>query len=180
MVQKLAAAEPPLVDYRKRYGAVLTADGERKALQTIRHHRLLESFLHHALGYSWDEVHEEAERLEHAVSELLGERIEQFLDYPLHDPHGDPIPSQTLELATVSAVPLPSMAPEQTLTISRVADEDPALLRTLAELQLGPGVRVTMLRNNPLQIAVAGKSVCLPRDVAQHIYVAEETIQQDA
>src|SRR5690606_1668034 len=98
MLKKLSSQEPPLVQYRPHQGVWLTAEGERLALEMIRQHRLLECFLHEALGYSWDEVHDEAERLEHAVSEALTERIAQWLEHPAFDPHGDPIPTRDLEL----------------------------------------------------------------------------------
>ena len=92
MLQKLAALQPPLVVYQKHQGARLTPEGERAALEVLRHHRLLEAYLVESLGYSWDAVHEEACKLEHVISEVLEERIASVLGNPLRDPHGYPSP----------------------------------------------------------------------------------------
>jgi len=91
MIQRLASEQPPLLRYEKNHGASLTSEGEQIALEVIRHHRLLETFLQEKLGYSWDEVHEEADRLEHVISEQLEERIAHSLGDPHYDPHGDPM-----------------------------------------------------------------------------------------
>ena len=93
MMQRLATADPPLVDYQKHRGVALTEQGKRNALEVIRHHRLLETFLQEKLGYTWDEVHADADRLEHVISEELEERISQTLGDPAYDPHGEPIPT---------------------------------------------------------------------------------------
>lgn len=156
MLQKLARNDPPLLRYRKHQGAVLTEEGERLALQTIRRHRLLERYLHDALGYSWDEVHEEAERLEHAISPRLGRRIAQWLDDPRHDPHGDPIPTSELLLPEVTTVTLDTLQPGQQATVARVSDRDPRLLRYLADLGLMPGSRITLQEPPPFS-----ENVCL-------------------
>src|SRR5260370_4410908 len=95
MLQKLAAQKPPFVKYEKHHGARLTAAGKTRALEIIRHHRLLERFLHEFLDYGWDEVHEEAERLEHFISERLEDRIAAKLGDPETDPHGHPIPERS-------------------------------------------------------------------------------------
>ena len=105
MLQKLAESEPPLLEYRKHRGVQLTKEGEKVALETIRHHRLLELFLHEILGYDWDEVHEEADRLEHFISERFEERIAAALGNPQHDPHGDPIPGADLSLPEAPQTP---------------------------------------------------------------------------
>lgn len=185
MVQKLASMEPPLVRYRKRWGAVLTPAGEQQALQTIRHHRLLETFLHEALGYGWDEVHEEAERLEHAMSEALEARIDRLLDYPAHDPHGDPIPTRELELVAPATIPLTEVGPGQTVTVRRVCDQEPTVLRELAEMQIRPGVRIQVHGGRPFQITVAENKNAFPLhlQIADQIYVsvgAAETGAQKA
>lgn len=156
MLQKLARSNPPLLRYRKHQGAVLTKEGERLALQTIRRHRLLERYLHDALGYSWDEVHEEAERLEHAISARLGRRIAEWLEDPRHDPHGDPIPTSELQLPEVTTVTLDSLQPGQQATVARVSDRDPRLLRYLADLGLMPGSRITVREPPPFS-----DNVCL-------------------
>ena len=96
MLKRLAEASPPHVDYRKHHGVTLTPEGERAALKIIRRHRLLETYLHEMLGFSWDEVHEEACLLEHVISERFESRIDELLGHPTHDPHGDPIPDLNL------------------------------------------------------------------------------------
>ncbi|MBU0512390.1 MAG: metal-dependent transcriptional regulator [Chloroflexi bacterium] len=133
MMRKLAVTDPPLVEYRKHQGVVLTPAGERVALEIIRHHRLLELFLHDTLGYPWDEVHDEAERLEHVISEEFEERIAQVLGNPQYDPHGDPIPNRDLKMPSYAMVCLDELRPGQRATIKRVRDTDPALLRYLGE-----------------------------------------------
>jgi DtxR family Mn-dependent transcriptional regulator len=127
MLQKLAATQPPLVEYRKHRGVVLTPDGEKVALEILRHHRLIEMFLHQALGFSWDEVHAEADRLEHVISEELEERIAVSLGDPPHDPHGDPIPTRDLRLPSPTTLTLAQLRPPQQATIQRVRDANPEL-----------------------------------------------------
>src|SRR5512141_2170830 len=139
MVQKLAAARPPLVDYRKHHGAKLTAAGRRAALEVIRHHRLLETWLVKTLGYSWDEVHVEAEKLEHVISEDFEERIAAALGYPVRDPHGEPIPSSDLVMPAVGSVPLATLEVGQRAVVRRVDAQDREFLRNLEELRLIPG-----------------------------------------
>ena len=142
MIQKLAATDPPLVDYLKHRGVSLTVEGEKIALETIRHHRLLEMFLHQMLGYPWDEVHEEADKLEHVISEQFEERLAVALGNPMHDPHGDPIPGFDLSLPDDTEMRLSELRPSQQATIRRVRDENPALLRYLSSLGVIPGAIV--------------------------------------
>jgi DtxR family Mn-dependent transcriptional regulator len=162
MIQKLAAAEPPLVDYQKHQGVTLTPAGERAALEVLRHHRLLETWLVQSLGYTWDEVHEEACRLEHVISEDFEERMDAALGHPTHDPHGDPIPTAELVIPTDETHPLSSMRPKQQAIILRVTDEDPALLRHLGDLGLIPGARLEITSyssfDNNLTLSVDGRS----------------------
>jgi DtxR family transcriptional regulator, Mn-dependent transcriptional regulator len=145
MVQKLATSQPALVDYRKHHGVRLTAAGRRRALEVIRHHRLLETWLVKTLGYSWDEVHAEAERLEHVISEDFEERVAAALGYPVRDPHGEPIPSSDLIMPADASVPLHSLNAGQKATVRRVDAQDRGLLRHLEELHLVPGARVEVL-----------------------------------
>lgn len=145
MVKRLAAMKPPLVEHRRYRGVVLTAEGEKVALQMIRHHRLLETYLHEKLGYGWEEVHEEAERLEHAISEEFEARIAQVLDHPGRDPHGAPIPSRDLELPSSSAVPLSEVGAGGQARLARVSDRDPDLLRHLRVLGLKPGIKLEVV-----------------------------------
>lgn len=160
MVQKLASSEPPLVDYRKHQGVTLTPEGRRAALEVIRHHRLLETWLVYSLGYTSDEVHEEACRLEHVISEEFEGRIAAALGHPRRDPHGDPIPDADLVMPGDEARPLSSLRPGQQAAVLRVADRDPHFLRYLMDLGLVPGARLAVLDYSPfdnnLTVQVAG------------------------
>ena len=122
MIKKLAATDPPLVEYQRHRGVQLTPDGEKIALEILRHHRLLELYLHQILGFSWDKVHEEADRLEHVISEEFEERIAAVLGDPQHDPHGDPIPTQELSLPPSSSLPLSRLQPGDRAKIQRVRE----------------------------------------------------------
>lgn len=177
MIQKLAATDPPLLKYRKHRGVVLTEEGERVALEIVRHHRLLEMFLHQTLGYSWDEVHEEADRLEHVISEEFEARIAERLGHPRHDPHGDPIPTRELELPEAQATTLREMRPGQKAIIQRVRDTDPDLLRYLSDLGLTPAARITILDFSPfdnnLRLRVEGhdEAVVLGPSITSQVFV---------
>src|ERR671918_1402701 len=129
MLKRLA--DEGLVDYERYHGARLTPKGERVALETIRHHRLIELFLAEVLGMPWDRVHAEAEVLEHHISEELEELIAAKLGEPARDPHGDPIPSRELDLASDDSVPLGELSPGQSGTFVRVSDRDSEMLRYL-------------------------------------------------
>ncbi|GGS11012.1 metal-dependent transcriptional regulator [Deinococcus sedimenti] len=137
MLRKLT--EQGLVSHAPYQGAQLTAEGERVALEVLRHHRLLELFLHRALGVPLDEVHEEAERLEHALSERLEARIAAWLGDPTHDPHGDPIPTLDGELPHQPQRRLSQLATGDTATVARVPDGDADQLRALVAAGLTPG-----------------------------------------
>jgi DtxR family transcriptional regulator, Mn-dependent transcriptional regulator len=126
-IRKLA--DQGLVEHAK-YGAVtLTERGRRAAISVVRRHRLLESFLVHELGYSWDEVHDEAEVLEHAVSDLMLSRIDAKLGYPQRDPHGDPIPDLDGQVPTPPARQLSTCSDGEHGSVARISDADPAMLR---------------------------------------------------
>jgi len=140
MLQKMAQFEPPLVEYKKHQGAVLTPTGKEIALQMVRHHRLIEMFLHEILGYPWDEVHEEAERLEHVISEKMEKRIAEVLGHPLRDPHGQVIPTNELKISPTTEFPLSELRPFQRAIVRRVHDSDADLLRYLEQLGLYPGI----------------------------------------
>jgi DtxR family Mn-dependent transcriptional regulator len=142
MIQRLASAEPPLILYKKHQGVTLTSQGERAALEVIRHHRLLEAWLVQTLGYSWDEVHEEAERLEHVISEDFERRIAAAMGHPVRDPHGDPIPTEDLTMPSDDTRPLASLRTGEAGTVKRVNGADPAFLRHLQGLGLVPGAQV--------------------------------------
>jgi DtxR family Mn-dependent transcriptional regulator len=132
------------VVYRKHQGVKLTAVGERAALKTIRHHRLIESFLHEKLGYEWDEVHEEADRLEHVISEAMEARMADVLGHPERDPHGHIIPSIELETRAATEFPLTALEVGQTAVIRRVCDANPEILRWLAHHNLRPGTQLQL------------------------------------
>src|SRR5512133_2596041 len=128
-----------LVDHVPYKGVELTADGERVALEVIRHHRLLELYLAESLGVPWDRVHAEAEVLEHVLSEGLEERIAAKLGEPTYDPHGDPIPGADGTVVELATVALDVLGPGDRGRFVRVSDSDPKLLRELAELGIRPG-----------------------------------------
>jgi DtxR family Mn-dependent transcriptional regulator len=177
MVQKLAATRPALVEYRKHRGATLTRDGEQVALEVIRHHRLLEMFLQQTLGYSWDEVHDEADRLEHVISEAMEERIALSLGDPRHDPHGDPIPTRDLHLPESSALTLSQLRPGKEAVVQRVRDTNPDLLRYLSEMGITPEARLEVLDYSPfdgnLRLRIQGRNeaVVLGLSVTSQVYV---------
>jgi len=125
-------------EHERYRGATLTPKGERVALEVIRHHRLLEQYLSQTLGLPIDELHTEADRLEHALSEELEAHIDRTLGFPTHDPHGDPIPGPDLKLSRMVTAPLSTLEPGDRAVVSRVPDSDGELLRYLAELKKGP------------------------------------------
>lgn len=144
MLQKLASSKPPLVVYKKHQGATLTSNGEKAALEVIRHHRLLETFLVNTLGYSWDEVHCEADKLEHVISEDFEARMAAALGHPTRDPHGELIPTADLVMPADKSCPLASLRTDDTATVRRVSDDDPALLRHLHKIGVVPEVKITV------------------------------------
>ena len=137
-------SEEGLVDYQPYKGARLTDQGEKTALRVIRNHRLIEVFLVHVLGYSWDEVHDEAERLEHAVSDDLVSRIDAYLNHPRFDPHGDPIPTAEGQLERREMHHLSDMEAGDEALLERVMDQDPQVLRYLDRMGLRPGSELTI------------------------------------
>ncbi len=175
MIQKLAAEKPALVAYQKHQGVTLTPAGRRAALEVIRHHRLLETWLVQTLGYAWDEVHEEAERLEHVVSKDLEQRIAAALGHPTRDPHGELIPSEDLTMPTEDCTPLAALRPPQTATILRVSAHDTNLLRHLNSLGLTPGVHVEITEyssfDNNLTVKANKKTTVLGLNITTKIFV---------
>ena len=173
MVQKLERLG--YLDYTAYYGVRLTAKGKRAALDIVRHHRLLELFLVKVLGYSWDRVHEEAERLEHAISEDFVERIDRLLGYPRLDPHGDPIPTEEGRLREQSYPQLLECSPGDSVIVRRVSDTSAEFLRYAAGLDLFPDTRVEILEHapfdGPIRIRVGGKEHSIGRETARRISV---------
>ncbi|MDQ8209566.1 metal-dependent transcriptional regulator [Coraliomargarita sp. SDUM461003] len=137
-----ALSDAGLVLYAPRVGVQLTEPGRKLALHVLRRHRLIEQFLVEVLGFDWSEVHEEAEQLEHVVSDLLLERIDRFLGHPTEDPHGDPIPSAEGELVHGEVETLVECPLNTQLTVARISDQDTGFLNYIAESGLNPGVRL--------------------------------------
>ena len=178
MLKRLAETTPPLIEYRKRQGATLTIEGERAALEVIRHHRLLETYLHKSLGFPWDEVHEEAERLEHVISEAFEERIDALLGHPTHDPHGDPIPNPNLVMPQEASIPLSTLRPPQATTIERVNANDAELLRYFRAQGLVPGSKLEVRAFSPfdgnLTLFIGEKEMVVGPAITRHIFVQEK------
>jgi DtxR family Mn-dependent transcriptional regulator len=174
MIKKLA--ELGLVQHTPYKGATLTVEGERTALEVVRHHRLLEQYLAQTLGLSLDAVHAEADRLEHALSEELEAHIDKSLGYPTHDPHGDPIPDANLRIAKGEVRPLVTLETGDEATIRRVPDDDGELLRYLSKLRLTPGRRIRIARvepfGGPVTVAVGNARHSISRELAGLIGVA--------
>ncbi|HTS74555.1 MAG TPA: metal-dependent transcriptional regulator [Bryobacteraceae bacterium] len=148
MLQKLAAQRPSLVLYEKHRGVRLSAAGKRRAWELVRHHRLLELFLHDVLHYSWDEVHEEADRLEHFISERFEDRVAAILGDPEIDPHGHLIPRKHASGSYRNEVPLSEWEIQTSAIISSVSDRDPAALRELERLGMTPGAELSIENRN--------------------------------
>jgi DtxR family Mn-dependent transcriptional regulator len=168
MVRKLA--ELGLATHERYRGVRLTERGTQLALEMVRHHRLLELFLAESLGVPWDRVHDEAEVLEHVLSEELEALIAAKLGHPTHDPHGDPIPSADLELAPDDTACLSSLEPGAEATIVRISDADPEILRYLAERDITPGAHVRVVDRQPfggpLFVEVGGETHALGGQLA--------------
>ncbi|PWB75637.1 MAG: DtxR family transcriptional regulator [Anaerolineales bacterium] len=175
MIQKLASSKPPLVEYQKHQGVTLTREGRRAALEVIRHHRLLEAWLVQTLGYSWDEVHEEAERLEHVISEDFEQRIAAAMGNPDRDPHGELIPTADLKMPVDESLPLSALRPKQSATIQRVQSSDTDLLRYLESLGLVPGavieIKAYSAFDHNLTVRVGRKSAVLGLNITSRIFI---------
>lgn len=177
MIKRLA--ESGLLEHLPYRGVRLTDLGSKEALRVIRRHRILETYLLKRLGYSWDDVHAEAERLEHAASDQLVERMADALEYPSHDPHGAPIPTSAGE---IEATDFPSLADAQRgeeVTIRAVQDEDAERLRYLEARGLKPGVRLSVEErapfNGPVTVRVGGPegpAQVVGQDLARRIFVS--------
>jgi len=168
-------SEANLATYTPYEGARLTDSGQRLAMKVIRRHRLLERFLAETLTMTWDEVHEEAEHMEHAASERLIDRIDAYLGYPAVDPHGDPIPRADGSLAETNGVPLARCQPGQHFRVVRVMDQDPAFLRYLSESGLELNATGEILENRPESGAIVcrlgRRSVALGMSAAGKVLV---------
>ncbi len=175
MLKKLAKLR--LVDHEPYHGVSLTPAGERVALEVVRHHRLVERFLVEALGVPWDEVHAEAERWEHVLSEELEQRMDEALGFPTTDPHGSPIPGRDGAMTRPPRLSLADLEPGRTATIVEVSDRDPGLLRYVAELGLVVGTTLTLVAaepfGGPLRLTVGEAEHAVGRELAADLLVAE-------
>lgn len=151
MLQKLSTGKSAFVTYQKHHGARLTDEGRKRALRIIRRHRLVELFLCQVLGYSWDEVHEEAERLEHFISEKLEDRIAQTLGNPGFDPHGDIIPGKDGTLPDRETKALTDVPPGGSVVVCSVSDRDPDILRYLERIGLTPNRPLVVIDHGPFE-----------------------------
>jgi DtxR family Mn-dependent transcriptional regulator len=179
MVQKMATSTPPLVVYQKYQGVKLTTEGRTIALEVIRHHRLLETFLQKVLGYSWDEVHGEADRLEHVITEEFEERIAQVLGNPTVDPHGEPIPNKDLHMSTTELCPLSGLRPGVRAEIVKVKPDEEGLLRYLSGIGLVLGAQVIITGysafdgNLTLRIGDSVQAMTLGERITQRVFVRQ-------
>lgn len=159
-----------LVSYTRYHGAQLTPSGEQAALKLLRRHRLVETFLIEYLGYGWDEVHDEAEALEHTVSDRFTERLSVRLGHPSHDPHGDPIPAVDGTLPDTPDLPLAELDVGQTLEVARLKTQQADILAYLADLGIQPGHTVAVLRREPLgellHVNIDGRDAALSKTLA--------------
>jgi DtxR family Mn-dependent transcriptional regulator len=176
MVGRLAQLD--LVEHAPYRGVRLTGTGRRVALEMLRHHRLLETFLVEALGYAWDEVHEEAERLEHVISERFEARIAEVMGHPTHDPHGDPIPSPDLSLpADDASISLQEFPIGGRGTVVRVGAQDPDNLDLLHRLGVSLGCLVEVLEDEGrgLRVRVGEEHVLVPTYLAEALWLERES-----
>jgi DtxR family Mn-dependent transcriptional regulator len=173
MVTRLSAQG--LVEHDRYRGQQLTREGRKVALELVRHHRLLEMFLVRVLGYSWDEVHDEAERLEHVISERMEQRIFELLGRPELDPHGHAIPTLTGKVRPVSNRPLSECRTGEKLVVQGVSDDDPVRLRELERRGLLPGTRLEMVEESkfegPISVRIKGRRMSIPLGLARVMFV---------
>lgn len=175
MIKKLA--ELKLIRYTPYYGVALTKTGQKIALEIIRHHRLLELYLAEALGFSWDRVHEEAEKLEHVISEEFEEKMAEFLGDPTTDPHGAPIPTKDGIIEKRNLKPLTSVKVGEKVKIKRVSDKDPEMLRYLANIGIYPEIIIDVLEkapfDGPLLIKIGNNQHYLGQGLTNNIFVSQ-------
>jgi DtxR family Mn-dependent transcriptional regulator len=167
---------------RKPYaGVFLTSPGEREAVLSIRRHRLLEAFLVNVMGFGWDEVHEQADRLEPAIDDAFEDRMDAVAGYPVRCPHGDPIPTKEGVMPEVHDVSLVELEPGAHGILRRVKAHDPEKLRYLAELELVPGAPLQVVSrgrfNGPVRLAVGGREHVLGVELARELYVEQQVGQ---
>ncbi|MEX0608566.1 MAG: metal-dependent transcriptional regulator [Balneolaceae bacterium] len=166
-----------LLDHQSYKGAALTPAGKKIALEILRHHRLLELYLKEVMGYSWDEVHDEAEKLEHHISEQFEDRIAELLNHPTHDPHGDPIPTKDGVMPEMAQLSIVDAEKDTTYIIGRVKDQDPELLRYLEKIGIIPGVKIEVLDkapfNGPVKVLLEDKEEVIGNNIASEVFLVE-------
>jgi DtxR family Mn-dependent transcriptional regulator len=177
MIRRLA--EQGLVSHEPYRGVRLTATGRRAALRTLRRHRIIEAYLTHALGYAWDRVHDEAERLEHAASDELIERMAAAIGQPETDPHGAPIPTREGSVDERTLLSLADLEPGSVARVVRVSDKNPAMLRYLAGADIVPGAEITVMGREPfggsINVRLGGLVRAIGAELARHVRVEEVT-----
>jgi DtxR family Mn-dependent transcriptional regulator len=165
-----------LVEHGKYRGQQLTREGRKVALELVRHHRLLEMFLVQVLGYGWDEVHDEAERLEHVISERMEQRIFELLGRPQLDPHGHAIPTLAGKVRPVSNRPLSACRGGEKVVVEGVSDDDADKLRELDRRGLLPGTRIDVLAESrfegPIDVRIKGRRESVPLGLARALFVS--------
>jgi DtxR family Mn-dependent transcriptional regulator len=183
MLQKLAAAAMPLVVYERHRGVLLSEAGRRRALEVVRHHRLIETFLYEVLDYPLEEVHEEAERLEHFISERFEERIAAKLGYPTTDPHGHAIPTMDGEMTARASILLSDVVQDGTFVIDSVSDRDAATLRIIEACGMTPGKRLKVRKTASAEVysvsvGRSSKAFEVPRTVAGDVRIVPDLGEQ--
>jgi DtxR family Mn-dependent transcriptional regulator len=167
-----------LVEHDRYRGQQLTREGRKVAVELVRHHRLLEMFLVQILGYSWDEVHDEAERLEHVISERMEQRIFELLGRPELDPHGHAIPTLGGKVRPLSERPLSECRAGQKVVVQGVSDADPGRLRELERRGLVPGARIELVADSkfegPIAVRLNGRRASVPLGLARAVFVEEK------
>ncbi len=175
MIKKLA--EIKLLSHTPYYGVELTESGRKIALEIIRHHRLLELYLSEALGYRWDQVHDEAEKLEHFISEEFEDKVAEFLGHPTLDPHGAPIPTKNGEIHERMLSPLTSTGAGQKVKIEQVSDKDAEMLRYLGNIGIFPAVEIEVMDkapfDGPLLIKIGDTQHYLGPAVTNNILISQ-------
>ena len=183
MLQKLSGATAPLVEYERHRGVGLSRAGRRRALEVVRHHRLIETFLYQVLDYPIDELHEEAERLEHFISERFEERIAAKLGHPKTDPHGHAIPAMDGRMAARESVTLAEVAGGGTFVVESVSDRDARRLRQMKTQGVGPGARIDVTRRDGgegfrVRVGRGRKPFELTQEAAREIRIARPETRQ--
>ncbi len=176
MLQKLASGSPPLVEYERHHGVRLSLAGKKRALEVVRHHRLLETFLYEVLDYPMEEVHDEAERLEHFISERFEERIAAKLGHPKIDPHGHCIPAMDGAMPKQNSMPLSEVPSEGNYVVESVSDQSPRILKALNDCGIVPGVKlrvrqVSSVKGYSVSVGRSAKIMHIEEDLANSVRV---------